>query len=287
MNPGIPIAFLAAVFSFSKDIVSKHLSFKVSSLVSTLASFAYSLPFYILALIVSWSFGQESFLLSKSFFIFVLLRSLTDVFAENFKMRSLEKGDISLVSPFISLSPVFLIFLSPLLTGESISLIGTIGIILTVVGCLVVFGKFSLDKLGKSFHVVLTSLASAFFFALNGCFDWLAVHEATPIMSGFAMSLCSALLILPFIRSEPKWKGQLIANKKAFLLRGFFETAFMTAKLAALQFISAHYVSALVKTAILGSIIAGGVVFKEKDISRKLIGAALIIVGAAIIIFEL
>ena len=287
MNPGIPIAFMAAAFAGSKDLVSKKLSFNVHSLVSTLASFSYALPFYLLALTLSWFLGYEDFVLSPAFFLFVLLRSITDSFAESFKMYSLEKGDVSLVMPFVSLSPVFLLFLSPCLTGEPISFLGTAGILIIVAGCIIILNKFSSDKFKSSLRVVGTSLISAFFFALNACFDWLAVHEASPVMSGFAMSLCSCFLILPLMGRVPNWKSQFRTNYKPFLLRGVFEAAFMISKLAALQFISAHYTSALTKTSILVSIIGGGFLFKEENIKRRLLGSALIIIGVVIIIFEL
>jgi hypothetical protein len=85
---------------------------------STFASFAFALPFYIAALAVLGWLGVEGFERSLPFLVLILLRSITDTFAEGMKMYAFAHGDISIVATFFSLSPLLLLVTSPLITGD-------------------------------------------------------------------------------------------------------------------------------------------------------------------------
>src|SRR4029077_16907185 len=83
---GILAALLSAVFSTSKDIVSKKLTVKIDGTASAFASFAFALPFYLVVLTVLGLMGYNIFAFSIAFWWLVLARALTDVFAEGMKM---------------------------------------------------------------------------------------------------------------------------------------------------------------------------------------------------------
>ena len=72
---GFLAATLSAVFSSSKDLLSKRLAFRLDGTSSTFASFAFALPFYIAALVLLYALGLESFERSVPFLVLVLLRS--------------------------------------------------------------------------------------------------------------------------------------------------------------------------------------------------------------------
>src|SRR5260370_9999411 len=111
---GFVAALLSAGFSSAKDLLSKRLAFRLDGTVSTFASFGFALPFYVLLLAVLYLVGVECFEWSSLFLLLVLLRSVTDTVAEWLMMHAFAHGDISLVASFFSLSPLVLIFTSPL-----------------------------------------------------------------------------------------------------------------------------------------------------------------------------
>src|SRR4051794_31839880 len=131
---GILAALIGAFGAASKDLCSKFLSFKVSPALSTFASFLFSLPSYLVLLICVWLAGTEPLTISSSFLGLVLLRSLTDVFAESFKMHGINHADVSIVASFLSFSPIFLLLLSPFITGDSLTVPDVAGIGVTVIG---------------------------------------------------------------------------------------------------------------------------------------------------------
>ena len=279
---GYLLAFFSAVFGSAKDLVSKKLSFNLSGLSSGLASFSFALPFYAVAYALVRGLGWETSPLTGYFWMLVGLRALTDSIAESLKMTSFVHGDISMVTAFFAMSPLFLLLLSPLITGDLPSWLGALGVLIAVAGSLIMVWHQGADERKKQKKGILLALASALFFSLNTCFDRLAVLEAGPVTSGFGMTAVSALLLLPFALRKPlHWKGQ----HGPLFLRGLFEIMFMIVKLSALVYLQAPYVAAFQKFALLISILVGGRIFKEQNLIRRLVGAMFILAGGLLIIF--
>ena len=283
----------SAVFATSKDLVSKRVASQVDSTVSTCASFLYALPFYLAMLMLEWCVGRPQFALSLSFWLLVLSRSITDAFAEWFKMRSLSYGDISLVACFFSLSPVFLLVTSPLITGDALSLteIGSVALIVAA-GILLVYkparagGSESRKADRDVLKAIVLAICASVFFSLNSCFDRLAVQQASPVWSGFTMTAAAGLIFLPRVLSVAAFRHDLTLNWRLFLLRGIFEFIFMTLKLIALQFISAPYAVTLMRASILFTILGGGVILHEGDLKRRLFAGGLTLLSVAVVVFE-
>src|SRR5262245_30896848 len=118
---GIFAVFLSTIFTVSKDILSKGLAFRIDGMTSTFSSFAFALPFYVILLAALCVMGYDIFTFSSTFWLLVLARSITDVFAEGMKMYSFAHGDMSLVTVIFSLSPLCVLALSPFLTDDQIS----------------------------------------------------------------------------------------------------------------------------------------------------------------------
>lgn len=281
---GFIYAISAACLATAKDVVSKSVATKVSGTVSTIASFLYALPFYIILIIAAYFAGYEDLSFTTQFFGLVILRAISDIGAEWCKMTALSKGDLSVVAAFYSLSPVFLLFLSPLITGDTLSTGGIIGVILVGLGTLT-FGLKPKNGEKPQYKAMALGLASALFFSLNSCFDKLAVNESSPLLSGFAMTALSGFILVPFCR-EPLLPAFSSAHRP-FLIRGFFETVFMISKLAALQYLPAPYVVAIMRGSIIISIISGRTIFKESNFIQRLIGGLVILAGICTIAFTL
>lgn len=282
---GLLLAFIATCFQSSKDLLSKRLAFSIVGSASAFASFAFALPFYLLLLLVLWASGYETFALSSSFLAYVMLRSITDTGAEWTKMAALRQGDISLVVCFFSMTPLFLLFISPLVTGDSIPTTGILGVLVTVLGTLVIVyspGSYT----GGNLRGIGLATLSAFFFSLNTCFDRLAVKEASPTLSGFAMTLLSAMMLAPLVMRSREAKAGMREHARPFLARGFFEVAFMVTKLWSLQYLPAQYVAGIQRLAVLFSIVGGRVFYKEKQFTRRMIGAMIIVLGVGVITFS-
>jgi drug/metabolite transporter (DMT)-like permease len=280
-------ALLSSVFASSKDLISKRLAFRLDGTVSTFASFAFALPFYLVLLVLLSLLGHEVITFSLEFLVLVFLRSLTDTFAEGMKMHALGQGDLSLVVLVLSLSPLFLLVTSPLITGDPLSVAEVIAVLLVVLGSVLMVYRPSMRVHGSSRKGLLLATGSALFFSLNGCFDKLAVTQArgTPAFSGFTMTFLSALFLLPFVLGNKDRINALRRHRGGFLLRGLLETAFMVCKLSAMQTLYAPTMAALQRSSLLLSIIGGRIFFKEKDFRRRLAAGLLIVAGVVLIVW--
>jgi drug/metabolite transporter (DMT)-like permease len=280
---GLVAALLSALFSSSKDLLSKRLAFRLDGTVSTFASFAFALPFYVLVLTALALLGVEIFEWSPLFLLFVLLRSTTDTFAEWMKMYAFAHGDISVVATFFSLSPLFLLITSPLITGDPLGLPEVAAVVLVVGGSLLVVYRPSKTDWAAQRKGILLACGAALFFSLNSCFDRLAVRHGTPVFSGFTMTLLSALFLAPFVVFRRRRRQALRTHRTGLLVRGGLEVAFMVCKLYALQSLQAPDVVAIQRLSLVLSIVGGRMFFKESDFKRRL-AAGLLILGGVFVV---
>lgn len=280
---GFLLATLSAVFSSSKDLLSKRLAFRLDGITSTFASFAFALPFYLAALaVLSW-LGYEGFERSVPFLVLIVLRSITDTFAEGMKMYAFAHGDISIVATFFSLSPLLLLVTSPLITGDPLHVVDAVAVVLVVAGSLLMVYRPSATGWAAQRKAILLACGAALFFSLNSCFDRLAVQRGTPVFSGFTMTLLSALFLLPFVLVRKDRLQALHTNWTGLLLRGALEISFMVCKLSALQFLAAPDVVAVQRLSLVLSIVGGRMFFKEEDFKRRLAAGILILVGVFVV----
>jgi drug/metabolite transporter (DMT)-like permease len=280
---GLSLAIFSCFFATAKDLVSKRLAGQLDGTVSTFASFAFAVPYYLLVLLVLYFLGYEKLDYSLPFLVLVLLRSITDTFAEWMKMYAFAYGDISVVASFFSMSPLFLLFLSPFVTGDELTWTGAVAVVLVVLGSLLIArGQPTKEVVSQRKGIVL-ALGAALFFSLNSCFDRLAVQRGTPVFAGFAMTVLSALFLLPLIVRRPDRQETLVEYGGEFALRGFLEISFMVSKLTAMQILSAPEVVAIQRLSLLLAIVGGRVLFKERDFGRRLAAGMLILGGVLLI----
>lgn len=284
-------ALLSTVFAAAKDLVSKRLASQLDGLVSTFASFAFALPYYVLVLAFLFFFTDEPFDYSLSFLLLVFLRSVTDTFAEAMKMYAFAYGDISLVASFFSLSPLILLVTSPLITGDELTTSGIVAVGLVVCGSLILVYRPTATDWASQKKGIWLALGAALFFSLNSCFDRLAVKQETaqalgfvkPVLAGFAMTLCSTAFLVPFMVRSADHRKTLHVYWGEFALRGFLEVTFMASKLFAMQTLQAPYVVGIQRISLLLSIIGGRVFFNEQEFGKRLLAGACILAGVVLI----
>ena len=289
---GLFAALLSAVFSSSKDLMSKRLASRLDGTVSTFASFAFAVPFYLLLLGVLQFLGYDPFASTLTFVLLVVARAVTDTFAEWMKMHALAHGDLSVVSLFFSLSPIFLLVTSPLITRVPLKRGEIVAVVLVVIGSILMVYGPSAHGWAAQKKGILLAIGASVFFSLNSCFDYLAVRtdgpDAAPsfslaVLSGFTMTLLSAVFLAPFVLGSAVRRGAMRTHSFGFLVRGFLEISFMVCKLYAMQFLTAPEVVGFQRISLLLSIVGGRIFFKEKGFARKLAAGVLILAGAAVI----
>jgi uncharacterized membrane protein len=276
---GLFAALLSATLSASKDLISKRLASRLDGTSSTYASFAFAVPYYAILLIVLYFLGWEVLTVSAWFWVLVVLRASTDALAEGLKMHAFVHGDISIVATFFSLAPLFLLFTSPLITGDPLSIPEAASVILVVLGSLLLVYRPSARGWAEQRKGIVLATLAAVFFSLNSCFDRRAVQEGTPVFAGFTMTALSAGFLLPWVLFSAERQEKMRGERGGLWLRGFLEVAFMVSKLTALQYLKAPEVVGMMRLSLVLSIVGGKLFFKEPDFGRRLAAGLLILAG--------
>ena len=282
---GIISALASAVFMTAKDTISKKVASLVDGSVSTFASFAYAIPYYLIIIAIFYPLGLEKFATKEGFFVFIIFRALSDSCGEWFKMQALKYGDLSLVVSLLALYPAILLVTSQLVTHDVVSSQAIIGTCVSVFGTLVVLYRPRTSKEARPTKAIIFGLSSAFFMSINTSLDRMAVQTASPILSGFLMTLLAGVFVVPTLLRVPNFRAQLFEQYKLFSLRGLFEILFMVLKLYALQWMAAPYVVGIQRVSLLFSIITGRLVFAEQHFLQRLLGGVLVCGGILMIVF--
>lgn len=262
-----------------RDTVSKKLLTSVSETVSANTSFLMAIPFYLLLLPILYFSGYEEFVFNKQFLFFIFLRAFLDAFGERLKMTAFANGEMSVISSIFSLQMVAQLFISPFVTGAPLTNKIIIGAILSTLGTVTIFFNRSTKTNKKG---LIAAFLMVPIFALNLSLDRMCSQEGGPVWSAFLMTTISCLFIMPF---TPKKELVLVSKQyaKPLFIRGALEVLFMVLKLTSLRFLASPEASILFRLQVLFSVISGKAVFHEGRFYRKLLGAALIILGVVIV----
>lgn len=254
-------------------------------------------------ILISWSYS----LFMVPFCLPGMLKNCPEIIPENFwpllwciasmhvisgivTVTTIKSGDLSLTIPLSAFTPVFLLFTSPFLTGDSIGAIG-------IVGALMVFsGSYLLNISHTRYGILgpLKAIASqpgargmlflSFLWSITGSIDRIAVRLVPIEFWGGAQMLAISALFLPIVLLSRQ--AHLIFVPKNFVrlaLIGAVNAFSFFPYLAALHRAPAHFVVCVKRTSILFSIILGGMIFKEKNLAERLAGALLMLTGVIVI----
>lgn len=286
----ISYAFLCALLLSASSIIEKRVLTKVHSVDYSAAlavlNLIFTIPFFFLV-----DFSRVNG--------FLLLLMFTSGFLATASFFLVARGtrhlDISTVSPLLSLSPGATSILAFFVLGENLSLYQIIGIALMIVGSYFLTIDPSIGVL-KSFRVFTRSyyvhiiLLSLLFYSISGLFDRAILHSfstAIPIYIFFLHFFIAVLFVCFawYSGSGPKKILQAMRVGGPDIVFGsLFTVGFVFFQMKALQLASVGLVSAVKRSSSFFTTLIGGELFHERNLKRKLIASAVIIVGTIFIV---
>ncbi|MBU1179644.1 DMT family transporter [Patescibacteria group bacterium] len=277
-------AFLSAFTMATHFAVAKKLTKNLSAYLLGSGYFFAAFPFFILYILIK---GVPA--LSSEFYLAVLGTVLINIIATIFLFKGLARVDLSVASPILALTPMFALVTSYVILKEIPSLFGILGVFLAVAGLIIVNYKAknpsNIDSDKQKLGMILIFLVS-FLYSFSANFDKL-VSINSPALFGplVVMPLIgSVMLALVFIKKEHK---QLAVGKnflKILLLGGIVVVSVAVWYIALSKGMVAYSLAIRRFSAIIG-IAFGYFWFKEKNISQRLLGAILVLVGLLVVIF--
>lgn len=279
------LAFMTAFFDSLKYVFSKEGLKKLDEYVIALSLSLFALPFLIPILLFI-----EIPSLGNNFWWALISIVILNITTTILYVKAIKISDLSLTVPMLAFTPFFLLFTSPLLVGEFPTFLGLIGVLL------IVFGAYELNikkqKLGyfepfKSLYKekgTRLMLLVALIWSLSSNIDKIGVQNSSPIFWIIASRLFIApIMILIVIYKSKKKLLNVFQNYKKLLPIGFFLSLTLITQMIALNLTLVSYVIAIKRTSIIFSVLFGYLIFKEKNIKDRLIGATIMVLGVVLI----
>ena len=279
-------ALLSALFDSLKDIASKKSLKDVEPEVAALANTLFAVPVVLVALLIF-----EKPIFDKTFWIIMSVSSIILSVSFILYMKSLKSTDVSLAIPFTAVSPAFMLVITPLLIGESTTKTGSFGVLLIVLGAYLINANKNsgsvLEPIRAVIHDkgVLLMLIVAFLWSITATLDRVILRHASPLfyMTFYYLLISVLLSINAFYKCKKPIFAQIRKNIKPLASIGIFFAIGQIAYIYAYTLTFAAYVVAVKRTNALFSVVLGAIFFKEKNLRGRLLGAAFIVLGVAII----
>ncbi|MBI3398463.1 MAG: EamA family transporter [Deltaproteobacteria bacterium] len=271
---------LITAFSLSTaDTLSKRAMAKSDEYVIAWVREGYALPFIAIAF-----FFIPTPHLDKTFWLSVLILLPLEITALILYVRAIKLSPLSLAIPFMALSPVFIIIIAFFLLGEWPTTSGFVGIALIAIGAYLLNVKANnlgllgpIKAIAKEKGSVLMIIV-AVIYSITSTIGKIAVQHSSPIFFGFfyPMLLTIALSMVVGIKGA---LHQVVSRPITFLTIGIFTAIMILFHFLAISMADVAYVISVKRTSLIFSVLYGRVVFKEVNISERLLGSILMLAG--------
>ena len=280
-------ALLSGFFSTTADAFAKKVNLDDDYII-VWSRFFFGFPIFLISL-----FFVSIPSLDWVFWVTILLIMPLEIILFVLYIKAIRMSPLSLTLPFFSLTPIFLIITSFIFLGELPNLIGVLGILLIVIGAYTlnlsdkkygILGPFRV--IFKEKGIILIILA-AFVASINSNLGKIAILHSNTLFFFviFSFMLTLLLSIMFFGRVKNKIKA-VKSNIFMLSLIGIFNGLMMLFHVLAITLVIVPFMISLKRTSAIFGVLYGHFWFKEKHIKERLVGAAIMLVGAGLIILS-
>lgn len=279
------LSLIAGLGDALRDALSKRAATAIPRPLITWSYSLCALPFLIPLL---WRHLPES--IPLEFFALVAFVATCHVCGGLMLVKALHSSDLSVCTPMIAFTPVFLLVVGPTLTGDWPSVAGVIGALLVVGGSYVLNISRSAAGVLAPFKALYTDLGPRLMLGLSllwsvtGSIDRIAVQRFDPVFWGSSQLLAIAFLLAPVVlKSGALTRRPSLADLRSLITIGGTNCIALATYLVALQLAPVHYVICVKRLSIPFSVVLGRLMFHESLLADRLPGAVLMLLGVIII----
>ncbi|NMB77834.1 MAG: EamA family transporter [Methanomicrobiales archaeon] len=265
----------------------------------------------VILLTLSWYRGFPA--IGPDFFPAVGATVFLNIFGTAITFRALSSSDISLSIPMLSFTPLFLVGTAALLLGEYPSAVGILGILIIVTGSYVLNTSAEHERITDPFRAMISHpavmgmLFVAFLYAIAINFDKMVVLNSDSyfgsgiviLVLGIAFGILAALaragLLPPSFcpQHQPNPGTPKSVLQEPVPVRYLLGAGILTGCLLVVEAVTINtayllqivpYVIAIKRMSIILVVAYGTIIFREKEVVRRLSGAGLMVLGAILIL---
>ena len=283
----LPLALLSAFAIATADALTKRYFSNEDPWDAASARFVWS---GVLLLPWAWTNGLPP--LEPRFWAWVVTLAPLDLLAVWIYVRAITSAPLSHTLPYLSFSPVFSLGVAFVLLGEQVTSLGAAGVVLITAGAYLLNGAtLSRGSWWSPFRAMISErgprlmLLVALIFSVTGVLGKGALQympgAAFGAFYGVLLGLCTAGVMLA--RGRSPWT---IARRRPVAVAAVAAAmAVMVAShFLAIEQVAAAYMIAVKRTSMLAGLLYGAWWFRELELGRNLMAAALMLGGVGLIL---
>jgi transporter family protein len=224
------------------------------------------------------------------FLLLVTLASFTYAIAFALYVESLSTGEASLVSPLYNFNVLFLLILTTILLGETITAFKIAGILLLILGAsLLNQERNPLRSLGMLFkdRACLLMIVCSILMAVGRTIDGFVVQDVPPTLYAFCLYTGISLFLLIYLLLTKK-AGEMLAllksRPKVAIAAGAVNAYAYVLLLFAFTKIDVSVAEPASVLGMIATVILARLIFKER-IRRRLVAVGVMIAGAWLLLY--
>lgn len=233
--------------------------------------------------------------IKEGFWRAMVITVLLNLISQNLFIRAFKLSDASLIAPLRLIIPPLVIVTGFLFLRETPSLVGAMGIFVSMLGLWLLLTSGKTDGEDKSpawyrDRGVLYGLAGSVLFSISFPFDKIAVVNSSTLFATWLMFTTLGLVtfLIHSIRNR-KFPGLVAASFtqhfKANMLVSLCSSIGIGLTNHALNYSFAAYASSLKRLQALWTVIIAGRFLQEKEMQRRIVATVIMFVGIALSVF--
>jgi len=222
------------------------------------------------------------------FWITILILLPLELTAAILYLKAITISPLSLVTPFVAFTPAFLLLTSYIILGETVSMLGAVGILLITIGAYTInfSSKNFLIPFKKIFKErgIWLMLIVAFIYSITSNLGKVAMRYSSPsFMAVFYTTLLGIVFVIMVLIKKQNLKPQKLELSLGAI--GFFNAIMMISHMIAIKYVQVAYMIAVKRTSMLFGVFFGYLFFHEKEIGKRFFSACLMLAGVILIVF--
>ncbi len=231
--------------------------------------------------------------LDRDFYTAFFLALPVEVITIVLYAKALKASPMSLTLPFLSITPVILILISYLILGEKVSLWGGAGIILITCGSYILNLKEVRKGVLEPFRAIRREKGSvlmiivAILYSFTSSLGKMAIEHSSPLFFGITYYIALSMLLTPAGLWMGKGHIKVFASEgkyKTMMMSGFFNAAMVATHMEAMKLTKVAYMISVKRVSMLIAILYGYLIFKERGIKVRAVGAVLMLIGFFLVV---
>ena len=236
--------------------------------------------------------------LGPDFGLALLIGGGLNILAFTLYTKAIKVADLSLTVPLVTLTPLFLLVTSPIIVGEWPTRLDAIGVLLLIVGSYMLNLKVSEGFTLAPLQALMTNpgsrmmLGVAFLWSITSNFDKVGTLNSSSLFWGMSLFSTIAVGMVPLVIQRTWHQGNGLAIEELrsqapfVILAGVFNAIGISLQFVALTMAPVAQVVAVKRMSALISVGFGYALFGETGLRERLLGAAIMVSGVAIMAMD-